>query len=196
MVIPESRVLYSLFYPSVGVKGVCIFKSLPFFSGPASLWVPVPALKDLGTKDGFPGHSPIPDLPVVCVPVEPHRLLVEGSFPGGLRHPGQTDTQLLTSCLSQPGDSGFLLHICADTLSESLHEGLSIQEVCPDLGCGLWGFGFLPFLVMLVRVWNDVQRGGGVRFWLLPFTAVTFVESLLSSGWGLGTKVPLVPAQR
>lgn len=66
-----------------------IFKCFSFFPGPISVWVP--ALKDLGTKDGLTGHSPIPD-PVVCVPAGPHRLHVEGIFPGGLRHPGQTDS--------------------------------------------------------------------------------------------------------
>ena len=67
---------------------------LPFLSpSPSSLACSpvVPALKDLGTKDSFPGHSAIPD-PVVCAPVGPHRLHVEGTFPGDLRHPGQTDS--------------------------------------------------------------------------------------------------------
>lgn len=48
---------------------------------------------------------------------------------------------------------------------------------------------------MVVRVWNDVYLGGGVRSGSCLSLQVTLVESLLSSGWGLGTKVPLVPAQ-
>ena len=46
---------------------------------------------------------------------------------------------------------------------------------------------------MLVRVWNDVRLGGGVRFWLLPFIAGDLCKVIAL--FRLGDWVPLVPFQ-